>query len=192
MNAPDGVERNVDERTLVLRAQDGDTSAFEGLVDRHQGLLFRIAYLMLGDRQDSEDVVQESLLLAWKRLHLLDNPDRFRSWLSRICSRRATDLARRRSRRSTQAQPPEAMESRGDERPESDPARTTQVHAQLHALAQVLATLGPDLRSCWALREVEGMTYLEVARTLGITEATARGRIARARTQVIKQMQEWR
>ena len=185
-------EEDVDDRVLVLRAQDGDTEAFERLVDRHQGRLFRIVYLMVGDRQDSEDIVQESLLTAWRRLHLLDDPGAFRSWVSRISSRRATDVTRRRMRRATEPQPTEVLEHRGDERPASDPARATQVNVQLQALARVLGSLEPGLRSCWALREVEGMTYLEVATTLGITEATARGRLARARLQVMQQMEEWR
>ena len=53
------------DRVLVLRAQDGDAAAFDRLIDRHQGRLFRIAYLVLGDRQDSEDVVQETLTDAF-------------------------------------------------------------------------------------------------------------------------------
>ena len=182
----------VGDRVLVLRAQDGDIGAFELLVDRYQGRLFRIAYLTVGDRQDSEDIVQESLLLAWRRLHLLDDPDAFRSWLSRISSRRATDVARRRQRRATEAQPTEVLERRGDERPGSDPAHATQVNVQLQALARALGMLDPGLRSCWALREVEGMTYREIATILQITEATARGRLARARARVIQQMEEWR
>ena len=61
-----------EERTLVLRAQDGETTAFEQLVDRHQGRLFRIAFTVVGDRQEAEDLVQETLVLAWRRLHLLE------------------------------------------------------------------------------------------------------------------------
>jgi RNA polymerase sigma-70 factor (ECF subfamily) len=181
-----------DDRTLVLRAQDGDPDAFDLLIDRHQGRLFRIAYLVLGDRQDSEDVVQETLLTAWKRLHLLDDPEAVRSWLSQICSRRATDIARRRARRSTDARPPEDLHVHRDDGPRADPARTTEVNAQMRALALVLATMEPDLRSCWTLREIDGMSYREVAAALDVTESTARGRLARARTHVIEYMKEWR
>lgn len=180
------------DRALVLRAQDGDTEAFDALIDRHQGRLFRIAYLVLADRQDSEDVVQETLLTAWKRLHLLDDPDAVRSWLSQICSRRAMDVARRRTSRATDARSPDLLHVHPDDGPRSDPARTAEVNVQMHALARVLATMEPELRSCWTLREVDGMAYRDVATALGITESTARGRIARARTHVIDQMKEWR
>jgi RNA polymerase sigma-70 factor (ECF subfamily) len=80
-----------DERALVLRAQDGDPAAFEQLVDLHQGRLFRIAFMVTGDRQEAEDVVQETLVLAWRRLHLLEEPAAFRGWVAQICSRSATE-----------------------------------------------------------------------------------------------------
>ena len=180
------------DRALVLRAQDGDPDAFDVLIDRHQGRLFRIAYLVLGDRQDSEDVVQETLLTAWKRLHLLEDPDAVRAWLAQICSRRATDIARRRARRATDAHRPEDLHRHRDPSSRADPAHASEVTAQMRALAQVLATMDPDLRACWTLREIDGMSYRQIAAALDVTESTARGRIARARTHVIDYMKEWR
>ncbi|NNG20658.1 RNA polymerase sigma factor [Naumannella sp. ID2617S] len=187
----------IDERQLILRAQDGATEAFAELVDRYKGRLFRTAYMILGDRQDSEDVVQETLILTWKRLHLLENPAAFRGWVSRICTRRATDLVRRRARRRTEAYAPEDLQAETDladgaRRSRVDPARTTEVNAQLQALARILATLDPELRVCWVLREIDEQSYREIAQTLNLTESTVRGRIARARTQIIQRMEEWR
>ncbi|OYO17095.1 RNA polymerase sigma factor [Enemella evansiae] len=188
----------IDDRQLILRAQDGETEAFGQLVDRYQGRLFRTAYMILADRQDSEDVVQETLILAWKRLHLLENPAAFRGWVSQICSRRATDMVRRRARRQTDAHDPEDLQlesngmADGSRRSRVDPAHTTEVNAQLHALAQILATLDSELRVCWVLREIEELSYREIAQTLSLTEPTVRGRIARARTQIIQRMEEWR
>lgn len=200
--ANDPAERSllgeIDDRQLILRAQDGETEAFGQLVDRYQGRLFRTAYMILADRQDSEDVVQETLILAWKRLHLLENPAAFRGWVSQICSRRATDMVRRRARRQTDAHDPEDLQlesngmADGSRRSRVDPAHTTEVNAQLHALAQILATLDSELRVCWVLREIEELSYREIAQTLSLTEPTVRGRIARARTQIIQRMEEWR
>lgn len=192
MSTPDARPDDPLERMLVLRAQDGDAESFNRLIDRHQGRLFRVAYLVLGDRQDSEDVVQETLLTAWNRLHLLDDPGAVRGWLAQICSRRALDVARRRSRRATDAHAPETLQNQRDDGPRADPAHAAEVNVQMHALARVLSTMEPELRSCWTLREVDGMSYREVARALDITEATARGRISRARTHVIERMKEWR
>lgn len=192
MSPPTWRPAELSDRTLVLRAQDGDPDAFDVLIDRHQGRLFRIAYLVLGDRQDSEDVVQETLLTAWKRLHLLEDPDAVRAWLAQICTRRATDIARRRARRATDAHRPEDLHRHRDPSSRADPAHASEVNAQMRALAQVLATMDPDLRACWTLREIDGMSYRQIAAALDVTESTARGRIARARTHVIDYMKEWR
>ena len=189
---PGGVHDGRPDRSLVLRAQDGDIEAFESLIDRYQGRLFRTAYLILGDRQESEDVVQETLLLAWKRLHLIEEPAAVGGWFARICSRRALDVARRHGRRATRSDPGELFEARRDDRPGSDPARAVTVRAETDALARVLGTMSPELRSCWTLREVDDMSYREIADTLGLTESAVRGRLARARAHVISQMEQWR
>ena len=198
-----------EERALVLRAQDGESSAFEQLVDLHQGRLFRIAFMVVGDRQDAEDVVQESLVLAWRRLHLLEDPAAFRGWVAQICTRRATDVVRRLARRGTSAAADEDLEagfgdtagsgesagasqvspSRSSTR---DPAASALVNAQMRALAGILGSIEPALRTCWVLREIDGMSYREICRVVDATEPTVRGRIARARTQIVREMEEWR
>lgn len=192
----------VDERSLALRAQDGDVEAFESLVDRSQGRLFRIAYMVVHDRADAEDVVQESLVLAWRRLHLLDDPAAFGGWVARICSRAATDLVRRQARRATDAaehqdldlaaEPGEATLGGSAGSGSRDPARTAEVNAQMEALAGILTTVDPELRACWVLREIDGMAYRDIARALDVSEQTVRGRISRARTQIVDRMEEWR
>lgn len=147
----------LDERSLVLRAQDGDVEAFERLVGLHQGRLFLIAFLVLNDRLDAEDVVQESLLLAWKRLHLLEKPESFRSWISQICANRATDLGRQLARRSTSTTftgelppPPPANGASASDCGSSvavgvtaDPQQEAVTNEQLRSLADVLAGIPP-------------------------------------------------
>ncbi|MBF0697676.1 RNA polymerase sigma factor [Actinomyces bowdenii] len=190
------------ERHLVLRAQDGDPQAFEQLITRYQGRLFRTAYMILGNRQDSEDAVQEALILAWKRLHLLREPEAFHGWLLRICTNEATSAVRRRSRHRTDPHDSESLEAldsqTGDTRTSptggptaADPATSNEVNAQIQALAGVLSTIRPELSIVWVLREVETMSYEEIAQTLNITVSTVRGRLARARSAVIKRMKEW-
>ena len=66
-----------EDRYLVLRAQDGDIDAFEKLVERYQGRLFRSAYMIVRNRQDSEDIVQDTLVQAWRSLHLVREPAAF-------------------------------------------------------------------------------------------------------------------
>ncbi|MGQ4538433.1 RNA polymerase sigma factor [Dermabacteraceae bacterium P7074] len=194
-------ENGARDRHLVLRSQDGDAEAFGQLVDIYQARLFRTAFMILGNRQDTEDVVQETFILAWKRIHLLENPDAFRGWLRKICTHRATDAVRRQARRATSAQPGETLEALdvgpdtndpGRAVPPADPAHTSEVNAKMSALARVLSTLKPELRACWVLKEVEEMSYQEIAQNLNLSESTVRGRIARSRTRIMERMEEWR
>lgn len=199
-------ETTPEERALVLRAQDGEAAAFEQLVDLHQGRLFRIAFMVVGDRQDAEDVVQESLVLAWRRLHLLEDPAAFRGWVAQICSRRATDVVRRLARRATNVAADDDLEASSGSPAETasssrvspnrstaaDPAASALVNAQMRALAGILGSIDPAQRTCWVLREIDGMSYREICRVVDATEATVRGRIARARTQIVREMEEWR
>jgi hypothetical protein len=184
------------DRCLVLRAQDGDINAFEQLVERYQGRLFRTAYMIVRNRHDSEDIVQDTLIQAWRSLHLVREPAAFRGWLMRICTNKATSMARKRQRRATDAYDAEGLETASaiaetTSSSTADPAESSEVNAQIEALAGLLASVQPELRIVWVLREVDDMSYEEIAQTLNLTESTVRGRLARARSLVMRQMKEW-
>ncbi len=70
----------IDVVTLVVRAREGDVDAFASLVDRYEVRLLRFAMRTLGDRQDAEDVVQDTLVQAWRSLAALDAPAAFGTW----------------------------------------------------------------------------------------------------------------
>ena len=73
----------------------------------------------------------------------------------------------------------------------ADPAESSEVNAQIEALADLLATVQPELRIVWVLREIDDMSYEEIAQALNLTESTVRGRLARARSLVMRHMKEW-
>lgn len=184
------------DRYLVLRAQDGDIDAFEQLVEYYQGRLFRTAYMIVRNRHDSEDIVQETLIQAWRSLHLLREPAAFRGWLMRICTNKAASMTRKRQRRATDLYDTESLEAASamSETPSSstiDPAKSSEVNAQIEALARLLASVRPELRIVWVFREIDNMSYNEIAQALNLTESTVRGRLARARSLVMRQMEEW-
>ena len=185
-----------EDRYLVLRAQDGDIDAFEKLVKRYQGRLFRSAYMIVRNRQDSEDIVQDTLVQAWGSLHLVREPAAFRGWIMQICTNKATSMVRKRQRRATDPYDAEGLEgvSGAAEMTSSstaDPADSSEVNAQIQALANLLASVEPELRVVWILREIDEMSYEEIAKTLNLTVSTVRGRLARARSLIIRLMKEW-
>ena len=181
---------------LVLRAQDGDIDAFEQLVERYQGRLFRTSYMIVRNRHDSEDIVQETLIQAWRSLHLIKEPAAFRGWLMRICTNKATSMMRKRQRQATDPYDAESLETARavagkTSTSTADPVESSEVNAQLKALADLLASVKPELRIVWILREIDDLSYEEIAQTLNLTDSTVRGRLARARSLVMRQMKEW-
>jgi RNA polymerase sigma-70 factor (ECF subfamily) len=189
VGATDDLDR--DEWTVVARAQDGDLDAFERLVDRYQRPLFGLALRMLDDRGDAEDVVQETLITAWRRLPLLTSPGAFGGWVFKVATNRSLDVLRRRASRRTEVMADDVM-ARVAVDDTDQPAAAAQVGAAQDDLARLLHTLTDEQRACWLLREVHGRSYGEIAATLGVTETAVRGRLARARQQLAEGMQPWR
>lgn len=172
------------DAVLASRAADGDQLAFGVLVRRHAPFLVAFATKLTGSRADADDCVQEALITAWKRLPDLAEPEKVRSWLTTIVSRKATD--RLRSRKLSEQIDEEMVAAGGD------PERSVLASSQMDALKRVLAELTDDLRIVWVLREIGGHSYEEIAEEVGATPATVRGRLARARKAVLDGMQEWR
>ncbi|GGV51182.1 DNA-directed RNA polymerase sigma-70 factor [Kitasatospora herbaricolor] len=188
---PTGPDRTgpVSDRLLAVRAAGGDDRAFAVLVGRHSAALLTLARRLTGNRQDAEDMVQESLLSAWRRLPDFRGDAAFRTWLYRIVTNRCLSFLRSRP------VPPVAL----DIRPEpatlpalGAPEQIAESHAATRAVVHALAGLDPGQQACWILRELHGMHYEEIARTLSISEQTVRGRLFRTRRSLARAMEPWR
>src|SRR5277367_2258851 len=86
------------DHVAVARVRAGDEDAYRLLVDRHSRSVFRLAFRMTGNEQDSEDVVQETFMRAYKQLHRWEARSSFSTWLYRIAANYSLDLVRRRKR----------------------------------------------------------------------------------------------
>ncbi len=190
----------LDELTLIIRAQDGDLQAFEKLVTSHQGGIFRLAYRMLNNRSDAEDIVQETFIAALRSLSALTNAQMFVPWLYRTATNKCIDsLRQRRSASGTgRADLDDQLHTRDLARtsvaPSStfDPAQEAESEAQMRALAQLLEAVPPGAKACWLLREVHDFSYGEIAQMLQLPQSTVRGRIARAKRFLAEGMEPWR
>ncbi len=190
------LERALRESTLVVRAQDGDVAAFERLVRSYDKELLRLGYRMLTDVGEAQDAVQDSLVLAWRRLPTLQDPKAFHAWIYQLMTRQCLNLLRARRRRRTSlsqagdvALEPEPHARGAEADPPSAAAQTSALGAGLDL---ALTTLPAELRACWVLKELHHLSYPEIAYAIGVPVATVRGRIARARLHLAKGMSEWR
>lgn len=173
------------EQELVAAAQGGDPDAFAQLVEANQAKVYNLAYRMTGNPEDAADLTQEAFLNAWRGLARFGGQSAFSTWLYRLTSNACIDFLRRQSRREALSMTVEAPgeESRQAELPDArwSPERELERREARLALEAGLASLSPDHRQVLLLREVEGLSYSEIAQCLSLEEGTVKSRIARAR-----------
>lgn len=179
---------SLDDTVLVVRAAEGDDDAFELLVRRHSPVLLRLATRLLGDRADAEDAVQDSFVNAWRRLPEFRRQAAFLTWMYRIVTNRCLNVLR--SRRPTSDLDAVAEPSAPDH--QASPTRAAESSAAAEAMSRALNGLSAEQRACWVLRELHGLSYDEIADSVGITHQAVRGRIYRARRHLMEAMDAWR
>lgn len=186
------MEQQPTDATLVERAKDGDSEAFAILVDRYQTPLFRLVLRMVRDRAEAEDIVQDALITAWRKLDRIRESDRLRPWLYQIASNRALDVLRSRTRHPADSL--DAGDGLAEQLPAAaagDPETQVLARAQWQQLAMAVGSLPPQQRAVWILREFDGFSYSEIAKILHVSEGTVRGQLARARTRLVRDMRTW-
>jgi RNA polymerase sigma-70 factor, ECF subfamily len=182
---PGPAGRDTDAAQVAL-ATGGDQDAFRVLVERHSRALFRLAYRMTGNEQDAEEVVQEALLRAYRRLDTFEARSNFGTWLYRIavnCSldltrKRRTEMERREQPRSSESHQPAALERAESETPAPDRlAFSGELRKQVRA---AMAQLTPVERTAFVLRHFEGRSIEEIGRVLGLNAGATKNSVFRA------------
>jgi len=173
-----------DDRQLVERAKQGEREAFASLVRRHQDRAFNLAYQIVRNREDALDVAQEAFTRAYTSLPTFKGDATFSTWLHRIVVNLAIDSLRRR-RRGGEATYDDA---RGlPEEPEADlpvgedPVTVLEAKQTRALLARGIEQLPPAQRAVLILREIEGMSYEEIAQAVGCNLGTVMSRLFYAR-----------
>jgi len=154
--------------------------SWDEVVRQHSARVYRLAYRLSGNPQDAEDLTQETFVRVFRSLANYQ-PGTFEGWLHRITTNLFLDLVRRRQRIRFDALPEDT-----ERMPGSAPS-PEQVYADTYLDPQVQAALDalpPDFRVAVVLCDIEGLTYEEIAATLGIKLGTVRSRIHRGRVQL--------
>lgn len=177
------------EKVLLARAKKGEIAAFESLMTAYENRIYSLALRSIGSEQDAADITQEVFLRAWKNLDSFRGDSSLSTWLYRVTSNLCVDFARKKAAEGM----PTSIDD--EESPAADLADASRM-AQPEAAAEnselreelqfALAQLSEEHRRVVLLRDVAGMTYTDIARTLGLEEGTVKSRLARARASLRK------
>lgn len=177
--------REIDHE-LVLRAQKGDKRAFGMLVDKYQRKLGRLLSRMIRDQAEIEDVVQESFIKAYRALPNFRGDSAFYTWLYRIGINTAKNYLVSMGRRPTvstdiEIEDAENFEDGNELRTMETPESALMTKEIAQTVNDTVASLPEELRTAITLREIEGLSYEEIATIMGCPIGTIRSRIFRAR-----------
>lgn len=181
-------ERDIDKQ-LVERVQQGDKMAFDMLVTKYERRLFRLVVRLVGNQGEAEDVVQETFIKAYRALPQFRGDSAFYTWLYRIGINTARNFLDTRGK-----QVPLSVDIRADDvafHEEREHLRDIETPESVLASKQVAQTvsmamdeLPDDLRTALSLREIEGLSYDEIASVMACPIGTVRSRIFRARESI--------
>jgi RNA polymerase sigma-70 factor (ECF subfamily) len=182
---------DMEQRLLLAAAQAGDERAFRRLVEPHRHALEVHCYRMLGSAQDADDLVQETLLRAWRALERFEPRAKFQTWLYRIATNACLDELERRPRRPQPVDPFPDRQSDQTASPTYDPvARYALREGMELALLRAIQELPGRQRAVLIFRDVLGWTAPEVADVLESTVASVNSALQRARGTIERHLPE--
>jgi len=184
-----------DEPVLVAAAKSGDISAFETLVGRYERKIFRLAQNITQNREDAEDVMQESFLKAYEHLDNFQGNSRFYTWLVRISVNQA--LMKLRKRRPNVVSLDEEMDTGEELMPREvqdwgpSPEERYKQTELSEILSSTIAELDPSFRIVLQLRDIEELSTEETAEALGLSVPAVKSRLLRARLKLRQKLDRY-
>ena len=178
----------MDDRELVGQARRGDREAFTQLIMQYQVPLYNMALRMVGGPEDAADIAQEAFLRAWEKIRTLREAP-FKSWLFQIAANLCYDHFRRGKRYGVMPEEEQGGKVVGLGLPTPDPQERAEARERHRLVREGIAALEHDMRIAIILRDVNGMSYDEIASVLRVPLGTVKSRIARARAAVQEALQ---
>lgn len=173
------------DAAVVERAQAGDRDAFRVLVERYQGRVFRLALRVMRDEEQARDVSQEAFLKVYRSIDRFEGRSSFYTWLYRLVMNLCLDMKRRdKSGRHVEWNEEVALDTEGEvsgPAPLAAPAQSLERAELRESMRKAIDGLPDDARRTFLLREVDGLSYSEIATALEIPKGTVMSRLHYAR-----------
>ena len=181
-DAPESIE------TLIQRCLQGDQAAWDLVVRQHWRKVFNVAYKFVGRHDEAEDLAQDIFLKVFKSLSTFDRRANFQTWLISVSRNLCIDHYRSvRKERQTIDRNVDANEL-SPASPDAGPIAALEQRDRVLLLRQALATLPDTLRTAVVMRDIQELSYQEIADRLALPEGTVKSRINRGRTELARQI----
>lgn len=172
--------------TRIEKAKAGDIRAFEELMEEHQKAIYNVAYRIVGNYDDASDVAQDAMIKIFKNLSYFEERSKFTTWMYRIVTNTALDFLKKK-RRNKVISIDETISGEENDygkqlaSDEVTPQELVEQDERRQAVLKALYKLTPEHRAVLVLRDINGLSYDEIANVLMCSEGTVKSRINRAR-----------
>jgi len=197
-DAVDPEEEAAEVRALVDRARQHDLDAYNDLVGRYQRKIYALIYNMTSSREDTEDLVQDVFVKAYRSLGWFKGDASFYTWIYRIAVNRTINFLKKRKRISTGKMSLDDMDMAVERDPDyvelssrESPFRDMTITELQEKLNKALQTLSEKHRTVVVLHDIQGVPHDEIGRILGCSAGTVRSRLFYARQQLQKELAEF-
>ncbi len=182
-NLKESKKKTVTDEQLIARFQQGDVQAFDILVRRYKDQLLNFVYRFVGNRSDSEDIVQETFLRVYKNKHYYKEIAKFSTWVYTIAGNLAKTELRRRKRHKIFSVSNFVNEERDYDIPDKShsPERKVDGTIKEDIIQKAIEKLPPKFKEVIILRDVQGFAYEEISQILNIPLGTVKSRVNRGR-----------
>ncbi|RLD14502.1 RNA polymerase subunit sigma-24 [candidate division KSB1 bacterium] len=180
------------DEELIARFQQGDNYAFDLLVKRYKEPLLNFVYRFVGEREEAEDIVQETFLRLFKNKHYYREIAKFSTWIYTIAGNLAKTELRRRKRRKLLSISNFMSSDKDYDIPDEDsnPEREANTVITDKIIQKAIDKLSPKFKQVILLRDVQGFSYEEIAEIVGIPLGTVKSRVNRARLKLQEDLQQ--
>jgi RNA polymerase sigma-70 factor (ECF subfamily) len=182
---------------LVERAREGDTRAFDALVEKYTPKLYGLVYHMTSNREDTNDILQDVFAKAYRALKRFRGKSSFYTWIYSIATNMTLNFLKKRNRRRTMSLDDVDLAIENDREfievtSKSDPVREANISELQQRLNMAMQKLSVDHRTVVTMFDIQAMPHAEIAKILGISEGTVRSRLFYAHRQLQAYLEDFR
>ena len=182
---------------LVERAREGDTRAFDALVEKYTPKLYGLVYHMTSNREDTNDILQDVFAKAYRALKRFRGKSSFYTWIYSIATNMTLNFLKKRNRRRTMSLDDVDLGIENDRdfiemTSKSDPVREANISELQQRLNVAMQKLSVDHRTVVTMFDIQAMPHAEIAKILGISEGTVRSRLFYAHRQLQAYLEDFR